>query len=221
MDNVTEKANVNNNDVNYENAFSKPIIKTGRWTLLVAIPLSFLPALYLFLAYGAIPPIGTILTAWFLTVSIYGSYYVIEPVSFFPVLGVSGTYMSFLACNIGNMRLPCSAVAQEALKVEPGSNKAELVATLGIAGSIITNLIVITIAAVAGNQLFNYFPPTVVRAFDFVLPGIFGSMFAMFAMKHPKYGAFALSIVLIMLGIIIPYNRICSILTQEKQKSIG
>jgi general stress protein CsbA len=110
--------------------------------------------------------------------------------------------MSFLAGNIGNMRLPCAAVAQEALKVEPGSNKAELVATLGIAGSIITNLIVVTIAAVAGNQLFKYFPPVVIDAFGFVLPGIFGAMFAMFAIKYPKYGAFALTLVLIMLGII-------------------
>ncbi|MCR3955849.1 MAG: hypothetical protein NUK57_06080 [Gudongella sp.] len=200
MDNVAEK--VTNDHESYESSFSKPIIKTGRWTLLIAIPLSFLPAIYLYLNYGAIPPIGRILTGWFLIVSIYGSYYVIEPVSFFPVLGVSGTYMSFLAGNIGNMRLPCAAVAQEALQVESGSNKAELVATLGIAGSIITNLIVITIAAVAGNQLFNYFPEPVINAFDFVLPGIFGSMFAMFAIKHPVYGAFALSIVLIMLGVI-------------------
>ncbi|SCZ78572.1 hypothetical protein [Acidaminobacter hydrogenoformans] len=191
-----------NKSPDYERSFSRPIIKTGRWTLLIAVPLSFLPAIYLYFKYGAIPPLGNILTGWFLIASIYGSYYVIEPVSFFPVLGVSGTYMSFLAGNIGNMRLPCAAVAQEALKVEPGSHKAELVATLGIAGSIITNLIVVTIAAVAGNQLFSYFPPAVVDAFAFVLPGIFGSMFAMFALKHPRYGAFALSLVLIMLGII-------------------
>jgi hypothetical protein len=201
MDNIDIKPGVMKS-ADYEKSFSRPIIKTGRWTLLVAVPLSFLPAIYLFFKYGAIPPVGNILTGWFLVASVYGSYYFIEPISFFPVLGVSGTYMSFLAGNIGNMRLPCAAVAQEALKVEPGSHKAELVATLGIAGSIITNLIVVTIAAIAGKQLFAYFPPVIVEAFKYVLPGIFGSMFAMFALKHPRYGAFALSLVLIMLGII-------------------
>ncbi len=202
MDNLATNKNLGKNSSEFEKSFSKPIINTGRWTILLAVPLSFLPVMYLWIKYGALPPIGNILTGWFLIASIYGSYYLIEPISFFPVLGVSGTYMSFLAGNIGNMRLPCAAVAQEALKVESGSDKAELVATLGIAGSIITNLIVVTIAAVAGNQLFKLFPPVVIDAFGFVLPGIFGAMFALFAIKFHKYGAFALTLVLIMLGVI-------------------
>ena len=162
----------------------------------------FLTTLYLWVKYGALPPVKNIITGWFLVVSVYGSYYFIEPISYFPVLGVSGTYMSFLSGNIGNMRVPCAAVAQEALKVEPGSKKAELVATLGIAGSIITNLIVVTIAAIAGNGIMQILPPVVVKAFDYVLPSIFGSMFAMFAVKYPKYGAFAISLTLFLLGIV-------------------
>ncbi len=191
----------NMNKAYYED-FTKPIIKTGRWTLFAAVALSFLPPIYLWIRYGALPPIKSILTGWFLIASIYGSYYVVEPISYFPVLGVAGTYMVCLAGNIGNMRVPCAAVAQEALKVEPGTKKAELVATLGIAGSIITNLIVVTIAAVAGKQLMEIFPPVVINAFDFVLPAIFGSMFAMFAVKYPKYGAFALGLTLFLLGVV-------------------
>ncbi len=191
----------NKNQAYYEN-FTKPIIRTGRWTLLVSVALCFLPAIYLWIRYGALPPINSIITGWFLIVSIYGTYYFIEPISFFPVLGMAGTYMSFLAGNIGNMRLPCAAVAQEALKVEPGSEKAELVATLGIAGSIITNLIVVTIAAIAGNELMKLFPPVVITAFQFVLPAVFGAMFAMFAVKYPKYGAFAIGVTLFLLGVV-------------------
>jgi hypothetical protein len=36
----------------------------------------------------------------------------IEPVSYFLVLGICGTYISFLAGNISNFRLPVSAVAR-------------------------------------------------------------------------------------------------------------
>lgn len=192
---------MNKND-NYYNSFTKPIIKTGRITLLTAAVLCFLPAIYLWLRYGALPDFKSIVTGWFLIFSIYGTYYFIEPISFFPILGVSGTYMSFLAGNIGNMRVPCAAVAQEALKVKPGSKKAELVGTLGIAGSIITNLIVVTIAALAGNELMKIFPDVVLKAFEFVLPSIFGAMFAMFAVKYPKYGTFALIITLFLLGVV-------------------
>lgn len=192
---------MNKND-NYYNSFTKPIIKTGKITLLTAAGLCFLPVIYLWLRYGALPDIKSIVTGWFYIFSIYGTYYFIEPISFFPILGISGTYMSFLAGNIGNMRVPCAAVAQEALKVKPGSKKAELVATLGIAGSIITNLIVVTIAALAGNELMKIFPPVVLKAFEFVLPSIFGAMFAMFAVKYPKYGAFALVLTLFLLGVV-------------------
>jgi len=190
------------NNQTYHESFTKPIIRVGKITLLLAVVFSFLPPIYLWLKYGALPPVSAILTGWFLTASIYGTYYFIEPISFFPVLGIAGTYMSFLAGNIGNMRLPCAAVAQEALKVEPGSEKAELVATLGIAGSIITNLIVVTVAAIAGNQLMGMFPTVVVDAFGYVLPSIFGAMFAMFAVKYPKYGAFAITLTLILLGVV-------------------
>ena len=75
-------------------------------------------------------------------------------------------------------------------------------ATLGIAGSIITNLIVVTIAAIAGNGIMQILPPVVVKAFDYVLPSIFGSMFAMFAVKYPKYGAFAIGLTLFLLGVV-------------------
>ena len=213
----------NSKDQAYYENFTKPIIKTGKWTLLLAVAFCFLPAIYLWIRYGALPPVKSIITGWFLIASIYGSYYFIEPISFFPVLGMAGTYMSFLAGNIGNMRVPCAAVAQEALKVEPGSKKAELVATLGIAGSIITNIVIVTIAAIAGNGLMQLFPPVVIKAFEFVLPAIFGSMFAMFAVKYPKYGAFAIGLTLFLLGVVkvlpvyvfnsfmcIQYNNICN-----------
>ncbi len=184
----------------YYEVFTKPVIKAGRFTLLLAIPLSFLPVIYLWLRYDTVPPLGSILTGWFLIASIYGAWYIVEPVSYFPILGMAGTYMSFLSGNIANMRVPCAAVAQDVLGVEPGSKEAELVSTLGIAGSIITNLIVVTIAAVAGKTLFSYFPPIVVNAFDFVLPAIFGALFVMFSMKYPKYGVFALGVGLLLLG---------------------
>lgn len=182
--------------------FTKPVIRVGQGTLIFAILFCFIPALYLWLHYGALPPLNSILGGWILIASIYGAFYVVEPISYFPILGLSGTYMAFLSGNIANMRVPCAAVAQEALQVEPGSKKAEIVGTLGIAGSIITNLIVVTIAAIGGNELFRFFPPVVVKAFEFVVPSIFGALFVMFAIKFPKIGLFAIALALFLLGVV-------------------
>ena len=184
---------------NYDKSFTKPIIRYGSFTNLIAIPLCFIPAIYLWIANGAFPGWGNILTGWMYTASMFAIYSVVEPICYFPILGLPGTYMSFLSGNIGNMRVPCAVIAQESLGVEPGTKKAELIATLGIAGSIFTNIIIITIAAIGGQALLSLFPPVVLMAFKYVSSAIFGAMFAMFASKNLKYGTFAIVIVMAML----------------------
>lgn len=184
---------------NYEKSFTKPIIRYGSLTNLLAIPLCFIPAIYLWLVKGAFPGWNNILTGWMYVASMFAIYSVVEPICYFPILGLPGTYMSFLSGNIGNMRVPCAVVAQESLGVEPGTKKAELIATLGIAGSIFTNTIMVTIAAIGGAALMSVFPPDVLTAFKYVSSAILGAMFAIFASKNLKYGAFALVVVMAML----------------------
>ncbi len=185
---------------NYDSVFTRPIIRAGMWTLLLAVPLCFFPVLYLWWAYDAVPTAGTIFTAWFMIASIYGVEYFMTPISYFPILGVAGTYMAFLSGNIANMRVPCAIVAQEVLEVNAGTHEGEIVATLGMAGSIITNLFVTTIAAIAGNFVISLFPPILLTALNYVLPSIFGGLFAIFATKHPKYAFFATAVAVILLG---------------------
>lgn len=187
----------------YDQVFTKKIIFTGKWTILVAIALCFLPAIYLWMRYGAIPPVKNILTGWFLIASIYGAFYIVEPISYFTILGISGTYMSFLSGNIGNIRVPASAVAQDTLGVEPGSQKAELVSTISIAGSIITNLVIVTIGAFAGGAIISVLPKYVTTAFGFVFPSIMGALLTMFALKFYKYAVVGLAV-----GIIITLTNI-------------
>ena len=191
-----------NNSKTFDDVFSNEIIKAGRWTLLLAIPLCFIPPIYLWVRYGAVPEIKTILTGWFLIASVYGVEYIVTPISYYPILGNAGTYMAFLSGNIANVRVPCAVVAQDVIGVKAGTPEGEVVATLGMAGSIITNAIVVAIAAFAGKTLFNYFPPIVIEALAYVLPAIFGALFALFAVKYPKYGIFAISIAGVLLGIV-------------------
>lgn len=111
---------------NYEKSFTKPIIRYGSLTNLLAIPLCFIPAIYLWLVKGAFPGWNNILTGWMYVASMFAIYSVVEPICYFPILGLPGTYMSFLSGNIGNMRVPCAVVAQESLGVEPGTKKQNL-----------------------------------------------------------------------------------------------
>lgn len=188
-----------NNQITYAQSFTNPIIKYGRIINLLGVAFSFVPALTVYFMYDAFPGIQNILAGWLIIFSIYGIYSIVEPVSYYPVLGLAGTYMSFLAGNIANMRVPASAVAQDALGVEPGSKKAELVSTLAIAGSLITNMVVVSVAAFGGAALMKIFPPIVLEAFRYVTPAIFGAVFAMYASKDLRLGVFGISMSLIML----------------------
>ena len=62
----------------------------------------------------------------------YGAFYIVEPISYFPILGFPIWYLichSYLEiCS--RMRVPASAAAQDALGVDAGSQEAELVSTL-------------------------------------------------------------------------------------------
>ncbi|MGI6440933.1 MAG: hypothetical protein ACOX00_03190 [Peptoniphilaceae bacterium] len=194
--------NVRTQENGYTETFTRPIIRWGRITNLGAMFLCFLPPIAIATIYNTMPPLKDILAGWGLIFSIFGIYAIVEPLSYFPVLGVPGTYMSFLSGNIGNMRVPVSAVAQEVMGVQQGTQKAELVSTLSIAGSIITNVVVTTIAAIGGAALFSLFPPVIIEAFTYVAPAIFGAMFSMNAVRHPKLGAFAIALVLFMILVI-------------------
>ena len=80
-----------NVDEQFNKEFTKPITRIGPITILIAGLLSVLPAIYLAVRYGALPPISNILKAWTGVLSAYGAIYIIEPISYFAVLGIGGT----------------------------------------------------------------------------------------------------------------------------------
>lgn len=172
-----------------------PVSKIGMLTLLLAALFSFIPLGYLYIVYGAMPDMATALKAWGMIATIFGAMYFVEPISFYSILGLSGTYMSFLSGNIGNLRLPCAAMALDITGTEPGSQEAEVVSTLGIAGSIIVNIIGVTLCAFVGAAVIKVLPVTIADALKtYTAPAIFGAMFGQFAMKYPKLSIFGLGI---------------------------
>lgn len=100
------------------------------------------------------------------------------------------------------MRLPVAAIAQQVIGTTQGTHKAELVSTLSIGGSIITNVLVTTIAAIGGAALMGIFPPVVLEGFSYVGPAIFGAMFTMYALKDIRLGAYGLTLCMIMFLVI-------------------
>ncbi len=177
----------------------KPVIKIGMSTLLLAALLSFLPSLFLYMKYGVFPSFDVAMKSWGMIAALFGAFYVVEPISYYSVFGMTGTYLSFLSGNISNLRLPCAAMALEVTDTEPATQEAEVISTLGITGSIITNLIGTTLAAFVGTALIKLFPPVIADAFkNYTVPAIFGAVFGQFAIKYPKLAVVGIGIPVIL-----------------------
>ena len=102
-------------------------IRIGAPTCIMAAFTAFIPVLYLCSRYGCWPKLETVLAAWALTALSFGAFYIVEPISYYAALGMSGTYLGFLSGNIGNMRVPCAALALDVTDSKSGTIQAEVV----------------------------------------------------------------------------------------------
>ena len=157
----------------YSGTYIPGIVKWGKITLLLGIFAGFLPALVMAFR-GYMPPVSAIIAG-----------------TLMPILGIPGTYLTFLSGNTSNMRVPCSSVAQEAAGVEMGTEEGSIISTIGIATSILVNVVILTVGAVAGSVILNILPAPVKEALNFLLPALFGAVFGQFAATRPKLGVVA------------------------------
>jgi hypothetical protein len=167
--------------------------RIGLVTSLLHVFIFFLPPLYLVVVHDLPTDWGKVLEGAAATWSVSMPVWFIEPVSYFLVLGVCGTYIGFLAGNISNFRLPVSAVAQEVARVEEGSHEGEIVSTLAMAAT----QLMITLSALLGalfvGAIVGLLPAQVVAAFDWLLPSIWGAIVVQFGLRSWRHAVVAVA----------------------------
>jgi hypothetical protein len=171
----------------YKDEYTPQVHKIGKLTGYLGVVLAFIPVVVLAVVYGIVPKPAALLTAFISGASAFGVLWFVEPISYFPVVGPAGTYMAFLSGNISNMRIPCASMAQVAAEVEPGTEKGSIVATLGMAVSIIINVSVLTIGAILGTSVLALLPDSIKAALNYLLPALFGALLVQFGMKMIRH----------------------------------
>ena len=179
--------------------WKKSSIRIGSPTNILAALTAFIAVIWLCSAYECGPPMSTVLTAWGMIAASFAGFYFVEPISYYASLGMTGTYLSFLSGNIGNMRVPCAALALDVTDSTPGTIQAEVVSTMAICGSIITNLIGTTSAVIVGAGVLAILPEFIASGLTkYASSAIFGATFGNFAIKYPKVAVFALIIPILL-----------------------
>lgn len=190
----------------FQTEYIPSIIRLGRVTNLLGVLMGLLPGLVLVFVFGLHPQPQHILAGFLLIASMEGVFWFIEPISYYGVLGIPGTYMSFLSGNISNLRMPVSIAVQNAADVEPGSEKGTVISTIGIAVSVVVNILILTIGVILGSSVLSLVPASVITALNNIVPALFGALFAQQVVSDLKTGAVAavLAIVVHLVGYYTP-----------------
>lgn len=182
----------------YTEEYMPKVNKIGKFTGYVGVLVAFIPAVVLAVVFEILPKPAALLTAFISGASAFGVLWFVEPISYFPVVGSAGTYMAFLSGNISNMRIPCASMAQVAADVKPGTQEGSVIATLGMAVSIIINVSVLTVGAILGTSVLSMLPESVKGALNYLLPALFGALLVQFGMKMKKHSIFMVIIAIIL-----------------------
>lgn len=186
------------NNSSYKTEFLPYIIKWGRITNLYAIAISFLPVAVVLFVFDFVPSLSAVAIALSATVGVVGVMWFSDPIAFYPILGIPGVYMAHLSGNTANLKVPVSAIAQEAAGVEVGSEQGGIITTIAIAVSSIECLIFLTFAVVLGTSLLSKMPASVTFALqNYLLPSLHISLLVRLTANNVKLRTIASSIVVL------------------------
>ena len=178
--------------------------RAGRiWNLGVMILLMMFP-ISVAVIFGAAPDWGALVVGLIATAPMYWAVGVVETITFVPMLGAGGSYLSFVTGNISNLKLPCAINALEQNEVSASSEEGEIISTIAIATSSIVTTIIIIIGVICIVPLSPILEaPVLEPAFAQMLPALFGGLGVAFVSKNWKI-AIAPVLLMLVLFIFVP-----------------
>ena len=180
-------------------SYMDSVHRDGRiWNLSVmALLIAFPIAIAVF--FGVMPDWAALLAGLITTAPLYWVVGVIETVTFVPMLGAGGSYLSFVTGNISNLKLPCALNALEQNGVSANSEEGEVISTIAIAASSIVTTIIIIIGVICIVPLSPILEaPVLEPAFAQILPALFGGLGVAFVSKNWKISVAPILLMLIL-----------------------
>ena len=189
---------------NKEYSYMDSVHRDGRiWNLTVMVILLAFPVV-VSLIFSAIPDWAAVGKGLLATAPMYWAVGVIETITYIPMLGAGGSYLSFVTGNISNLKLPCALNALENANVKAQSEEGEIISTIAIAVSSIVTTLIIILGVILIVPLTPILSSEVLKpAFDQMLPALFGGLGVVFVSKNLKL-AIAPVLLMLILFIFVP-----------------
>ncbi|MCK4760556.1 MAG: hypothetical protein KAW12_00050 [Candidatus Aminicenantes bacterium] len=181
-----------------DRAFDRSVHRIGRTTILTCIILALSVPFMMAVVFDILPPSGPLISGIITVSSFMIPLSIAEILSFYPILGAGGLYISYTTGNIANLKVPCAAIGMEAAQVNPATKEGDVIATLAMAGSVIVCELILVLGVILLVPLSKYLQNPVLKpAFDQILPALFGALGAYFILKN-----YRLAVIPLVLGIL-------------------
>ena len=185
-------------------SYMDSVHRDGRiWNLTMMVLLLMFPVAVC-LVFNVLPDWNALLLGLVGTLPMYWAVGAIETVTFVPMLGAGGSYLSFVTGNISNLKMPCALNALEQNGVSANSEEGEIVSSIAIATSSIVTTLIILVGVICIVPLTPILEaPVLEPAFGQMLPALFGGLGVAFVSKNWKI-AVAPIVLMLALFILVP-----------------
>ena len=163
----------------YRENFMPAVHKIGRFTMVIAFFLTILPFLYFYFVKGYKVEFSLLIAGLATMFPMLLGGWISEPFTYWPILGSAGTYMSYLAGNVSSMRFPVASAVQKDMDADINTPRGQLATIVGLAASIVINLVILFFTVIIGEKLIAALPARVVHSFSYCVNGLIGSMVLM------------------------------------------
>ncbi|ALG29960.1 hypothetical protein AOZ07_13890 [Glutamicibacter halophytocola] len=188
--------------------FESQTTRYGSLTMTAGLILSLLGPIYLVFFSGLQISPSMLLVALAAVAATFGVFWIVEPLTYFPILGSAAMYQAFMIGNISNKLLPAAIVAQSAIDAKPGTRRGDLAAVMAIGGAATVHLTsLLVFVGIFGSWLVSVIPTEMIEvARVYILPSLMGAVLvqAIVAMKQVRPTIVAIALSLIMYFVVIP-----------------
>lgn len=167
--------------------FNNGLHRLGR-AMLIAAVLLLVAVPFVIGAVNGVMPEGKGFISGFAKVGIiYIPVAIVEFLVYTPMLGVGGSYLTFLTGNVTNMKIPCVMNASDIAGTQMGTAENEIISTISVAASAVVTTLVIVAGVILLVPLQPFLQsPVLLPAFDNVVPALFGALGLKYFSKSPQ-----------------------------------
>lgn len=159
-------------------AFERTTSRWGRITMSAGLLLALAGPAYLVFFMDLGITVEHIVVAYVAVAATFLVFAIVEPITYFPILGQAAMYQAFMIGNISNKLLPAAVVAQSSVGVRPGTRKGDLTAVMAICGAATVHLLsLLVFVGILGTWLLSLISGSVTEvARLYILPAILGAV---------------------------------------------